>query len=293
MLEFPDRRPAGYWTFYAEPDDRSLFGFPLQNGWKAVGVLYGEGVLDGSYTTNEINEWVGDWYTRGAQRCPSEHRYLVVGEHLKRESHLERVDLLASLPENYRQAAVVLVGGQPRIEVWDRSGVATPPITVDADAMAPIFDTRLSSPNFPLLPPTILPPMQERLDLPVVDAISLEGYTVDPPTVDAGEILDVTLFWRSSDETDIRYRVVVEALDSTARVVASAAGEPDCAAMPTDDWPVGELVVDRHQLDLAANAAPGWYDVTMRLEPIEDENSETPGTLPASVKLGQVEVAGR
>ncbi len=289
MLEFPDRRPAGYWTFYAEPDDRSLFGFPLQNGWKAVGVLYAEGALDGSYTTNEINEWVGDWYTRGAERCPSEHRYLVVGEHLKRDSHLERVDLLASLPGEYQQTATVLVDGQPRIEIWDRSGAAAPPITVDINALAPIFDARLSGPDFPLLPPTILPPMAERLDLPVVDAIRLEGYTLDPPSVRPDEMVDVTLFWRSSDETGIRYRVVVEALDSTGRVVAMTAGEPDCAAMPTDDWPVGELVVDRHRLDLAANAAPGWYDVTMRLEPIEDGDTE----MPAPVTLGQIEVAGR
>ncbi len=36
-------RPAGYWAPYDMPTNMSIFGFPLKNGWKAVGVLVEDG----------------------------------------------------------------------------------------------------------------------------------------------------------------------------------------------------------------------------------------------------------
>ena len=40
---------VAYYVVYTEPDDKALFGFPLQMGWKTVGGLYSGGELQGSY----------------------------------------------------------------------------------------------------------------------------------------------------------------------------------------------------------------------------------------------------
>ena len=70
MLNYFDKRPAGYWVTYDEPDNKARFGFPLNNGWKAIGELYRQGDLTGYFDTNEKEAWVPAWYSRGVERCP-------------------------------------------------------------------------------------------------------------------------------------------------------------------------------------------------------------------------------
>ncbi len=56
-------RPPGYWISYEMPTNMSIFGFPLQNGWKAVGALYADGILDAPFALHG-KEPVADRYTR-------------------------------------------------------------------------------------------------------------------------------------------------------------------------------------------------------------------------------------
>jgi hypothetical protein len=41
-----ENRPRGYWTVYDEPNYVAIFGFPHQVGWKVIGSLYQDGVLE-------------------------------------------------------------------------------------------------------------------------------------------------------------------------------------------------------------------------------------------------------
>ena len=50
---------------------KERFGFPYQAGWKAIGALFADGTLQGSYESNEQPQ-VTYWYTRGAWRCSAD-----------------------------------------------------------------------------------------------------------------------------------------------------------------------------------------------------------------------------
>jgi 4-amino-4-deoxy-L-arabinose transferase-like glycosyltransferase len=289
LLEWDERRPAGYFTFYDQPDDAALFGFPLRTAWKGVGLLYQTGRLDGSYTTNGVNEWVGDWYTRGAPRCPADPDYYIVAEHLKRDQHEERAALLAALPAEHHPAAQVLLRGAPRLEVWARGALtetAAAPEVVNIEEAAPVFDAEYSSPDFPLQYPTIIPPSAHAVGVEAAPGIVLAGYTLDPERTAPGGTLDLTLAWRATGPNDVRYMVAAELRDAAGAAVASTQGEPACGALPTDDWPTGEIVVDAHRLAVSSDAPPGVYHVTVQLLPAEGGAAGG-----APVTLGPVEVA--
>ena len=116
--------PAGFWTVYQQPDDRSLFGFPLQNGWKTVGMLYAAGVLHGSYETNDVDPWVTDRYVQGVDRCLRDHHYFILADSLERKSQACRQELLKKLQQDYQLFGTVLVNGQPRLQIYQRGGAA-------------------------------------------------------------------------------------------------------------------------------------------------------------------------
>jgi hypothetical protein len=70
-------KPVGYWHPFEEPTDVGIYGFPLRNGWKAIGAAYAQGVLDGKFRTNAL-AYVAEWYMAGQGVCPRNDRYYVV-----------------------------------------------------------------------------------------------------------------------------------------------------------------------------------------------------------------------
>ena len=154
--------PTGFWTVYQQPDDRSLFGFPLQNGWKTVGMLYAAGVLHGSYETNDVDAWVTDWYVHGADRCLRDHHYFILADSLERKSQARREELLKKLQQDYQLFGTVLVNGQPRLQIYQRGGAPVQPQTFASETYAQRFDQLLSGPQFALETPVIEPPSHIR-----------------------------------------------------------------------------------------------------------------------------------
>ena len=104
-----ENKPAGYWTPYAEPINSSLFGLPTRNGWKALGAGYADGSLRGPYETNDFDEWVTYWYSRGAERCWRDHAYLAVGDHSERKRQAETAELLAATAADHARMTTVTV----------------------------------------------------------------------------------------------------------------------------------------------------------------------------------------
>ena len=65
---FPKARPGIYRAQYGDKlPGGAFFGFPHHSGWKVIGALYAQGVLKGSYSSNE-ETLITAWYTRGAIR---------------------------------------------------------------------------------------------------------------------------------------------------------------------------------------------------------------------------------
>jgi 4-amino-4-deoxy-L-arabinose transferase-like glycosyltransferase len=282
-------RPQGYWAPYTLPDDQSLFGFPIQSGWKAVGVLYARGQLDGAYTTNDVDAWVTDWYTRGANRCLREHRFQFVADHLARKDQQRRQQLLAELPQGYRQRFAILVYHQPRLQVWEKGNEDLQLNELPIDELAAEFDAHLSGPDFPLTAPAIEPPIQHPQKVLFGEHIRLEGYALDRTSVAAGENMQFTLYWRATGPVETRYRVETHLRGPDGAIAGSASGEPGCDAQRTDDWTIGELIVDPHRLIVAPKTSPGAYKIYTSL--VDRETGETLAPVHgAEVVLGVVEI---
>ena len=252
-------RPAGFWTVYEQPDDRSLFGFPLHNGWKTVGVLYAEGLLDGPYESNDVDDWVADWYTRGADRCLRDHKYFMLVDSLERKSQADKAERLAALQQTAHLWGTVLVNQQPRLQIFQLGGVAPTPQIFDDAVYAKRFDNVLSTPYFPLDTPVVEPPMAYPLHLRFGDTIWLEGYALERTAVQPGELLTLTLYWRTTARIDEKYTVFNQVFGIDNRLVGQLASQPGCDALPTDDWPVGELIADHYRVPIAGDATPGDY----------------------------------
>jgi hypothetical protein len=103
---------------------------------------------------------------------------------------------------------------------------------------------------------------QVRLEAGFGEDITLTGYTVQPASLAAGDIVQVTLLWRTDAPLAERYKVFVHVYaDPTQPPVAQQDGEPGGGLALTPDWKPGETVADQHGVLLPAGLPPGGYTV--------------------------------
>ena len=290
-----ENKPAGYWTPYAEPINSSLFGLPTRNGWKALGAGYADGSLRGPYETNDFDEWVTYWYSRGAERCWRDHTYLAVGDHSERKRQAETAELLAATAADHTRMTTVTVGGQPRLDIYAKDAPADlQPATVAIERVGSIFDTQLSGPDLPLDAPTVDPQFDEALDLVLGDRIELAGYRLASRTVVPGDMIDLTLYWRARGEIDEAYTVFNQLIGPENAMFGQLDAQPGCGVRPTDDWPMGEYVVDRYRIPVFQDATPGVYPLIAGM--YDDERDRLPvfaadgASLGEAISLGEVTV---
>ncbi len=70
---FPETRPLVYLAHYGDHrPNGGYFGFPHRDGWKAVSELYRQGILQGSYISNQ-KPLITTWYVRGVERREDAH----------------------------------------------------------------------------------------------------------------------------------------------------------------------------------------------------------------------------
>ncbi len=140
---WPAHQPALYWR----PDDEmplfGYFGFPYRAGWKVIGALVEDGVLNGVYASNEEQEVAG-WYTRGAERtyCPNPEWYLIA-QNVQDEVPIHQADIEAT----YHLWGEIRVAGEPKLRIYhrdppppwrgDKRGVPPPPWRGDKRGVPP------------------------------------------------------------------------------------------------------------------------------------------------------------
>jgi hypothetical protein len=78
-------------------------------------------------------------------------------------------------------------------------------------------------------------------------------------TVRRGEVLSVTLYWRTLEAADRAYTVFVQAIDEAAVKAGQVDRLPCHGYCPTTAWQPGSLVGDRYDLLIRADAPPGRY----------------------------------
>lgn len=89
--------------------------------------------------------------------------------------------------------------------------------------------------------------------------VALDGYRLDPPALEPGKPLAVSILWRALRPMDQSYTVFVHLLDAAGGKAAQHDGLPFAGIYPTDRWAAGELVRDVHTLQLPPSLPPGKY----------------------------------
>lgn len=103
-----------------------------------------------------------------------------------------------------------------------------------------------------------LPNMQHPFAADFGGSVRLLGYDVG--ALQAGQPLDVTLYWQTVAEMAEDYLVFVHVLDVTSgRIIAQVDEAPQNNGYPTSLWVADEIVADQHTLNIPADLPDGEY----------------------------------
>ena len=86
-----------------------------------------------------------------------------------------------------------------------------------------------------------------------------------PQTVAAGDVALLSLHWQPLTRLTQRYKVTVQVLDQQNQVIAQRDSEPVGGSQPTDQWVVGQTVVDNHGVLIPPGTPPGTYRLIVAL----------------------------
>jgi hypothetical protein len=91
------------------------------------------------------------------------------------------------------------------------------------------------------------------------DTIALLGYSLLGDRLAAGDIAQITLFWKADRTPVRRYKVFLHLLDKGNHIVGQRDAEPGGGARLTDRWAPGEVVIDNYGLPIHPATPPGEY----------------------------------
>lgn len=230
------------------------FGFPYRAGWKAVESLYAEGVMSGTYASNEEPE-ITTWYVRSGERtmCGNPDAY-IVAEDVQDEIVVDWEEI----ERDYVLTGEVVVAGRPKIRIFGR--IDGPMLTVDASAVARAFDSAATV--------DAQLPFGYGLDrvghFPVERSFGnvarLLGYDLSASRLRPGESIWITLYWKALGSPDRNYQVFTH-LVGAEELVAQDDGAPACAHAPTSLWEAGQLIRDEHRIELDEDVLPERLDL--------------------------------
>ena len=287
--------PGGYWVAYDEPDNRALFGFPLSNGWKVVGQLYEEGLIEGDYETNEKEAWVPAWYTRGADRCGRTADWYFEIDNLEPWNTGDQRMMEHFLRGGFTKWGVVEVNDVEQLVIYKRTGEEIYlPNEAPTDGLPHFkleeyeaaFDAN-ATPDLPLTYPAVEQAVGNPLHVNFGDLIWLEGYDIDyPQPLRQGDTIELTLYWRAQQPIFDSYKVFNQSFFGDGVIVAQKDGYPVCDSRETWRWDPGELITDVYEIPVKDDAPDGLYPLytglyieeTFDRLPILDENGQDVGS---------------
>jgi hypothetical protein len=143
---------------------------------------------------------------------------------------------------------------------WDREGRVERWLARHADLAAESEhgSLRLRLYNTPLVFLEGMQPVQAELG----DRIMLLGYRLEPGTdkpMGPDQEGTLTLYWQALAPINGNYTVFVHVADSDEQIRGQHDGQPVGGTYPTGEWQPGEIVVDRHPIQISPAAPPGMY----------------------------------
>jgi hypothetical protein len=259
LRTWPTHRPAGYWTPFDAKQVDSLYGFPLANGWKVIGDLYAQKVIQGDYETNQRYVWIPDWYTRGQHRCAATAAWYFAIDTLEpwAEDGKQIADRVKA--QGFRKWGVVKVQNAQRLVIYQRTD-QKPKVQIFAlDSYTSAFAS-LARPDLPLEYPEIEDKIGHPLHINFANQLWLEGYdlTYQAP-LKPGDSFRLTLYWRAQQVMDKDYKVFNQVHRQDGAMVAQKDGYSVCDREPTTTWSPGKLITDVYDIAVAADAPTGTY----------------------------------
>ncbi len=91
--------------------------------------------------------------------------------------------------------------------------------------------------------------------------VRLMGYDLEPLEAEAGQALEVTLYWQQLSELERPYSAFVHLVDGDWRMWAQADGPPGGEGRGGSGWGDGHLLKDHRRLQLAPDLSAGPYRI--------------------------------
>ncbi len=105
------------------------------------------------------------------------------------------------------------------------------------------------------------------LDVDLDGQVRLLGYTL---ACDSQALTcNVQLHWQATAELGVDYTVFVHLVGEDGHVAGQHDGMPEGGFFPTSAWEPGEIVIDEHRIDMAADTPPGDYQLLTGLYRLE------------------------
>jgi len=119
-----------------------------------------------------------------------------------------------------------------------------------------------------VLPPKSQPPVESlaighQVDVPVMDSLTLLGWSLNRHDFTSPDFVHLTLFWQAEEDMTGDLTFVVALLDEMGGVVNELRGPVD-GLYPTVTWRQGEIVRDQYAFWLAWGTPPGRYRLELR-----------------------------
>ncbi len=96
--------------------------------------------------------------------------------------------------------------------------------------------------------------------------IELVGYELSDLSPEAGDTVELTLYWRGLHKLDTDYKVFANIIEpQTLTKYAASDGMPVNWQAPTTTWAAGTIIKDTHTLPLDPNAPSGIYETQIGL----------------------------
>ena len=105
------------------------------------------------------------------------------------------------------------------------------------------------------------PPMDVTTETTLGAVATLLGVMLEPAAgpLEPGTMLTVTLVWRAEAVLDQSYRVFLHLLGNDGTPITQSDGEPVDWTRPTTGWAIGEVILDRREIEIPAATEPGAY----------------------------------
>jgi 4-amino-4-deoxy-L-arabinose transferase-like glycosyltransferase len=254
---YPATRPAFYPVVYGDQVPKGgVFGFPHRGGWKAIGALYAQGVLQGSYSANE-EPLITSWYTRRAAWCRDAADVYFITSVIH---DIENIPVDRIRAENHLMGRV-WSDGRPVMEIYSRQPMAAP-VDYDLAELQGVFDAA-TQPDLSLWA-LEQPVPQVRVDALLGEGARLLGFDA-PRQVAAGGALPLVLYWEPLAPFDRHYNVFAHIEVEGENLWGQSDGTPACGRQPTTGWQPGQVVVDSHSLPVDSATPPGEYPLLVGL----------------------------